>query len=143
MSHPNVMLSCWPLKNTSKYGDARERRKLADHLLQTRLLEEVYRQLFDTLDKSSICQYTPAEQIWAAISRTSETSAAVGQRPRAAAKEPSSQFDRVVSLKISASDKADQDSEEIDADSAMNMLADALFATLQMLAYRESWFREG
>lgn len=49
----------------------------------------------------------------------------------------------VFSLKIPDSDEPEENSEQVDADAAINMLADSLFATLQMFAYRENWFRDG
>lgn len=67
-------------RQLTEYGNANERKKFAAHLLQVLLLEEVYEEILQRLTESSIGQSTPAEQIWAAIGRTSETSEAVNQR---------------------------------------------------------------
>ena len=128
--------------HVAAYAGGATRKRLREHLSQVDLLNELYTRLLALLDEGAIARHSVAEQVWAAIIRTSQSSEIVRARLTSALKQGAIRLGQG-SLTIPSSESTNGANTQIDADSAINMLADAVFATLQMLGYREKWFRDG
>ena len=129
------------LQLVKDYGNATERIELSRVILRIPILERIYAAILEGLANSVIGQLSPSVQAWAAINRTSETSAIVHQRVVERLGKTHN-IGELSSLKIPSLGSLNEKSIDIDADAALITLENALFATMKMLAYRERWFKD-